>query len=46
MIVENGDKKHGFTVRDGQVLMIQGQRERKASRFVFDLNTYELVSSE
>jgi len=46
MIVENGDTKHVFTVSDGQVLLIQGERKTKAPRFVFDLSTYKVVSSK
>ena len=44
MIVENGDYKHVFTLSEGQILLMEKEHQIRADRFVFDLNTYEVVS--
>jgi ankyrin repeat protein len=45
IIVENGDTEYVFTLSERQILLTEKGRQIRADRFVFDLNTYRVVSS-
>jgi hypothetical protein len=44
MIMKNGDYEHVFTLSKERVLLKEKDRQMRADKFVFDLNTYEVVS--